>query len=222
MTRWGAGRDGVKRDCRHPRVHHEHGTNNAYNFDRCGCEPCVAAHAVAAKRNRRRKGYGLPPAKNELTLAAGSARRVQALMCLGWSAQSLAAVTGKTDDYFWLVGQRPLITVRKAAEISEIYDRLKDGSPPAETKHDQISVGRMKAMAKRRGYLPPSAWDDDNIDDPDAISLETDPLTLTQEQRIRLAEQLVSYGSTLRSAATQARVAEKTIRKYREEVRCAA
>lgn len=57
------------------------------------------------------------------------------------------------------------ISPTNAARIAALYDELWNVEPPAETKFDRISAGRARAVARRRGYLPPLALDDDTLDD---------------------------------------------------------
>jgi hypothetical protein len=152
----------------------------------------------------------------------GTHRRLQALVALGWSLPRLEEAGGFRPWALRDVMKKRRVTRETAERIDALYREYRDRLPAPTTTFEKQSIARSLTTAKRNGWLPPKAWDDDNIDDPDAISLEADPLTLTQEQRLRLVEQLVSYGSTTRSAAKQARVSEKTIRKHREELRCAA
>ncbi len=46
------------RDCAHTKVHHEHGTRNAYVFDHCRCAPCTAANTAAHQARARSIAYG--------------------------------------------------------------------------------------------------------------------------------------------------------------------
>jgi transcriptional regulator len=49
---------GPKRDCRHPRARHVHGTRAAYVKDQCRCHHCRAANASASNTRHRERTYG--------------------------------------------------------------------------------------------------------------------------------------------------------------------
>jgi integrase len=48
----------IRRDCRHTRVRHEHGTRAAYLSDRCRCQRCTTANARSEAARRRAICYG--------------------------------------------------------------------------------------------------------------------------------------------------------------------
>jgi len=50
---------GERRECRHPRAAHRHGTRIAYVADRCRCDPCTAANLAAGRSRARAKAFGL-------------------------------------------------------------------------------------------------------------------------------------------------------------------
>jgi hypothetical protein len=133
----------------------------------------------------------------------GTHRRLQALVALGWSLPRLEEAGGFRPWALRDVMKKRRVTRETAERVDALYREYRDRLPAPATTFEKQSVARSLTTAKRNGWLPPKAWDDDNIDDPDAISLEADPLTLTQEQRLKLVEQLVSYGSTIRSAASK-------------------
>lgn len=104
--------------------------------------------------------------KIELTDSTGSRRRIQALMARGYSLPVLAIEDGSKSDKFKrvLASQRVLATT--ADEISRLYDKLWDKNPPSRTVGERISIGMSKKLAADNGWLPPMAWDDDEIDNP--------------------------------------------------------
>lgn len=94
----------------------------------------------------------------------GSRRRLQALVASGRTQRELAVRLGITPANFWIFMHRQTgITVAKQRQISELYDELWN-RPPA----DGSSARHARAYAKRHGWAPPLAWDDDTIDDPTA------------------------------------------------------
>ena len=96
---------------------------------------------------------------------AGTVRRLRALIALGWDARyigrrlgmSSCTVPRLTHDETTLV----LVSTRDA--VRALYDELSLTLPPE---------GRTRTMAQNRarraGWAPPLAWDDDTIDDPSA------------------------------------------------------
>jgi hypothetical protein len=103
--------------------------------------------------------------------ATGSRRRLQALAARGWSERALAAEYGPGGHCNALArifrGQ-PAVTPAVAQRIEDLYDRLWDQPPPARTKSQRVGASLAAANAARRGWPPPLAWDDDEIDDPAA------------------------------------------------------
>ncbi|GAA2037471.1 hypothetical protein GCM10009740_31610 [Terrabacter terrae] len=98
----------------------------------------------------------------------GSARRVQALLCLGWSVPRIAEAAGVDRQAIdrALRGGSVLASTRNA--IRDVYDRLWNATPPQAEKSDRIAATRARRRAAASGWVPPLAWDDDSIDDPTA------------------------------------------------------
>lgn len=47
-----------RRDCRHKRTRHVHGTRAAYVKDRCRCRPCTRANTAESRTSHRERTYG--------------------------------------------------------------------------------------------------------------------------------------------------------------------
>lgn len=122
-----------------------------------GCRGCQRkAQAEFAKRQLRAL-HGLP---SPLIDATGTRRRIQALNAIGWDNGRIMKRLGM-DPY----GSRTLfrgarVHQNTAAKVARVYDELSMTPGP--------SV-RARLHAQRRGYAPPLAWDDDTIDDPNAV-----------------------------------------------------
>ena len=94
--------------------------------------------------------------------ATGTTRRLQALMANGHSGAQLAARMGWTTPNMWtLVRSKTLTTVRTAHLVADLYDDLWD-QPGGST--------RARNLAARNGWPLPMAWNDDEIDNPDAVA----------------------------------------------------
>jgi len=103
-----------------------------------------------------------------LVAAAGTRRRLQALVAIGWPQSQLARRLGMSPSNFGDVLGRGQVTAGTARTVQGLYDRLWN-RPPAETdQRSRISAARARNYASARGWPPPMAWDDDVIDDPAA------------------------------------------------------
>ena len=99
---------------------------------------------------------------------AGTRRRLQALVAIGWSQSKLAERIGWTPSNFGtLIGDGRVIAA-SARLVRALYDELWNQAPPENTHRDKIAASRARNMARARGWAPPLAWDDDEIDDPTA------------------------------------------------------
>lgn len=92
--------------------------------------------------------------------ATGTNRRLQALVAIGWSQAELCRRLGVLRTNCPL--GREKVTKGTADTVRALYDEL----------WDQPRSGgfaeRARRTAKRKGWAPPMAWDDETIDDPAA------------------------------------------------------
>jgi transcriptional regulator with XRE-family HTH domain len=99
----------------------------------------------------------------------GTARRLQALVAVGWPAPVLAARLDMFETYMnkILRGERPRITARLARAAAALYDELWNAEP---LEHGVLPASKARAQSRARGHQwsQPAAWDDDRIDDPRA------------------------------------------------------
>jgi hypothetical protein len=100
--------------------------------------------------------------------AVGTQRRLRALAARSWSPRAIEQETGIPA---WLV-KRELdgyddLVPNLADAVAAAYDRLWDRDPPAITRADREAGAAVAARAAARGWAPPMAWDDDQIDLPD-------------------------------------------------------
>jgi len=142
-----------------------HGTTRGFHAgcrDRC-CRRAIARYEKATKY-RKQAGivWAIP--------AAGTQRRIQALMALGWTSTDIAQVCGyrhRNSVLRVLNGQggRPCRWVERQTfrNIAAAYERL-SMTLPEQTGYRK----RARTIAQSKGYAPPLAWDDDSIDDPAA------------------------------------------------------
>ena len=124
----------------------------------------------AGPRQKRPEGQSSvsgQPGANSLS-AVGAQRRLRALAARSWSPRAIEKETGIPA---WLI-KRELdghddLAPNLAGAVAAAYDRLWDRRPPALTRADREAASATAARAARRGWAPPMAWDDDQIDLPD-------------------------------------------------------
>ena len=135
-----------------------HGTHAGYIAHRTegttACQDCKYA-AAAYEMSRQHDAYF---GRSRLVSALGSRRRIQALMAIGWTAESIANEIGWSDgrSIRSVIFIKERVRTSTAQRIAAAYDRLSMTRGPSE-----ITARR----SARSGYAPPLAWDD--IDDPD-------------------------------------------------------
>ncbi len=106
-------------------------------------------------------------APGTLVDSAGTRRRAQALVAIGWPRARIAAEAGMSPSNFGQTLQREQVCAGTARAVREIYDRLWDTPPDEGDRHARAGVARARNYAAARGWVPPLGWDDDVIDDPD-------------------------------------------------------
>jgi DNA-binding phage protein len=116
--------------------------------------------------------------------AVGTARRMQALAALGWSSRAIAIATGIPDSNVRRIRRHaiPTVSATTAAAVRSLYDHASMRPPTCPDL-------RLLNLARRNGWAPPLAWDDDlgphGIDNPDAT-----PCLPGDSQTDRLADAL--------------------------------
>ncbi|OQO89903.1 hypothetical protein B1813_18860 [Saccharomonospora piscinae] len=98
----------------------------------------------------------------------GTRRRLQALIALGWSQARLAEQVGMLPTNFGRTLRCERVRADTARTVRALYERMWDQAPPESTWHEKSAAQRARAYARRRGWGPPMAWDDDALDDPAA------------------------------------------------------
>jgi transcriptional regulator with XRE-family HTH domain len=102
----------------------------------------------------------------------GTRRRAQALVATGWSQARLAGELGLTPANFCAMLRGDQVTAATAQAVGGLYDRLWNQPPPEHDQRTRIAASRARHHAEREGWVPPLAWDDDQIDDPDSRPAE--------------------------------------------------
>lgn len=192
-TATNTGKGGVmdRTDCPAPR----HGTYGAYQVG-CRCDDTKEIGRVRGKRYRQ--GRHAP----SFAPVLGSQRRLQALMALGYSLVRLGLAMGIAPQHLRVLlnAHRPRVTLQTAAKVAAVYDNLCMTVP--EKEYNNNSVGLTRALAARRGYAPPLAWDD--IDNPseqpqqlveDPVRVHRNDFTVDPVKVARCTQGLLTFGA---------------------------
>lgn len=106
-----------------------------------------------------------PVAGKTLLDRVGTQRRGRALAALGWSVTDQAGELGwLVSNYYSLITVRPSVTADTARLVAHLYDRWAMTPPP-----QSVRAERARRAAVRHGWFRPLAWDEETLDDPDAL-----------------------------------------------------
>lgn len=116
--------------------------------------------------------------------AAGTHRRLQALVRQGWPPDVLEDLLGYHREWFTRSMRRTAVTMVTQRKVVELYDRLWGLFPEAEGVDEDLAR-RARELADREGYEGPLAWDDETIEDPDAVPMTDAPVpTMTRDGNV--------------------------------------
>ncbi|MEU6990306.1 hypothetical protein ABZ953_06545 [Streptomyces sp. NPDC046465] len=97
----------------------------------------------------------------------GTRRRLQALVAKGWSQSELARRLGVDRANFGGTMTRGLVCASTARTVNGLYDELWRLDPEQHGVPARWAE-QARTLAADRRWAPPGAWDDDQIDNPDA------------------------------------------------------
>lgn len=107
----------------------------------------------------------LPPAT--VIDATGTRRRLQALAVAGWSFLALAEEYGTGDrQQIRTLAESDRCCAGTHVRVADMFRRLWLVDPPKSRRSTQT---RFRMMVERKGWVGIGAWDDDTIDDPNAV-----------------------------------------------------
>lgn len=133
-------------------------------YGRTGCAPSKRIRAATAEKILAVEVSADALADKAVVDATGTRRRLRALVAIGWTQSQLAELLGLTPNNFGpLVHGRSSVTAARRRAVVQLYDELWD-KPPA----DDALARKSRRYAQRQGWVPPLAWDDDEIDNPAA------------------------------------------------------
>jgi DNA-binding CsgD family transcriptional regulator len=159
----------------------------------------------------------LPGARTDAT---GTRRRLQALQRIGWSQRTLAEELDTTQKVvgFIIRGYHSRVQASTAIRVRKLYDQLWSCPPVASTQQEGYFIARVRKNAEDRGWAPPMAWDDDEIDDPTAQPAETRAGSSGAARKLPEDDELlwlVRMGETDAALAMRFGVGEGTVRDAR-------
>lgn len=117
-----------------------------------GCRQ-ETARAVLAVTHR-------PHPAQQRVLAVGARRRIHALVAIGHPLRTLAPPLRLSAGRLGHMLEQSCLPYRHWAAITELFARLCTVPGPSQ---------QSRKVACRKGWAPPLAWDDDQIDHPDAV-----------------------------------------------------
>jgi hypothetical protein len=99
----------------------------------------------------------------------GTARRIEALRCLGFPRKFLATWIGRTGENIQYFRQQPAgVRVSTHRDVCDMYEKLRSRKPQ-EFGIDGREINRGLTIARKHDWAPVGCWDDDTIDDPHAF-----------------------------------------------------
>lgn len=198
---------------------HKHGENGTcYSGHGCRCDDCKQGRAEYQFWWEHMRAAG----RAFVVDATGTRRRLQALAALGWSARAIGDRFGRGDGivHRWMT-RSATVTRATAVMVDAWFTELAMTKPALDTVHDRYSVGRARAHAARRGWVPPLAWDD--IDNDPAPARTDDEETVDE-----IAVELAITGVAVRLTPAERRECVRRLHRERwsdgriaETIRCA-
>lgn len=136
--------------------------------------------------------------------AVGTARRLQALIAIGYTQRDLAGRLGITADNLGLIiRERASVYISTAQAVDELFQSLQmEPAPPS------AAATFSRERAKKQGWPPPLAWDEETIDDPEAEPMGVEPV------RANRAKWLDSYWELKEWGMSDERIADRLGLKY--------
>jgi len=123
--------------------------------------------------------------------ALGVRRRLRALTARSWSPQAIADQTGIPAPLISSqLGKNPRhLSPHQRRAIANTYDNIWDHDPPARTADEREACELARSRAASRGWAPPQAWDDAQIDHPDGRpSPDWKPRNRTSRRAVDIVE----------------------------------
>lgn len=118
--------------------------------------------------------------------ATGTARRMKALVALGWSFRAQASRAGANQDVWRRYTDVRNVLRRSEEAVKAVYDELSMRRPEGR------SAVWSREYARRWGWFPPMAWDDEVIDSPEALPCLLPPVAPVDRDLELLVQHVVA------------------------------
>jgi hypothetical protein len=133
----------------------------------------IAAAADQGPAGTRRRGPGRrahlgEPGTVHADQPAWNPWRAHSLVAVGWPQQHLAVRLNVLAGNFGQMLARDHVLVSRALAVRSLYDELWNADP-AKYGATAARIARARKYAAAYGWAPVGAWDDDTIDDPEAV-----------------------------------------------------
>ena len=171
---------------------------------------------------------------NAKIIAAGTCRRIQALIAIGWPLAELSARLRCRPKRLDAILHASLVTVRTARTVDHLYRTLWDQHPPISTPEQRDAVIAARRLAAAAHWAPPLAWDDIDADPAPVPSKCADPTfldeiavdravrgdhvelsDLTRAEQTEAVRRLTRLGRSIREIADQLATTERTVARRR-------
>lgn len=134
-----------------------HGTNAGHV---AGCrEQCC--NVAKTRYDKRRKYEIAATGQSRRVPSVGYERRLRALQSLGWSYARLAPKLGCNTSTLHERTNATTVSRANYERMVDLYNQLSMVTPLG------LHVQRDRRRAAAKGWVPPLAWDDETIDDPE-------------------------------------------------------
>jgi hypothetical protein len=130
---------------------------------------------------------GPPPPPRRYVPSLGTHRRLQALAALGWSFAQQAERVGMPQSQLLRTLSNPTLEPVNADRIRALYDDLSMRVP-----EPTVWVARIQERSRLHRYFPPLAWDDERLDDPEALPCLLPPVEPVDRDLELLVQHLVA------------------------------
>ncbi|MCX5233392.1 hypothetical protein [Streptomyces sp. NBC_00233] len=160
---------------------HYDGLNRKTNTSLRNCR-WATAHAVLTAT--------FTPADAPLVKSTGTTRRLQALSAAGYCLRWLAAETGRdVRRLHAFVHGKQYVSRSFAEQVAGLYEKYAD-TDPLTVGEPSRAVAYTRSVARKHGWAPSAAWDDDTIDDQDAIPEWTGSCGTERGYRVHCRERI--------------------------------
>jgi hypothetical protein len=105
-------------------------------------------------------------APHALVDGTGTRRRLEALVASGRSVTAVGALLGVSMSNTPTLFAQEWAIVATARKVRALFDEIAFTEPPRETWRERAVITRSQRFAVRRGWLPPGAWLELDMDDP--------------------------------------------------------